>query len=526
MTRRILALLAAVSLCLCCLSGCGDDTSDKVFRYDIFSEPSSLDPQTAYTDDQKLILLNVMEGLMKKGPDGAPVPAAAESYTVSKDKLIYTFTLKEGMVWSDGETPVTAYDFLFAFRRLMDPDTHSPTAADFLCIQGAENVMNGETERRNLGVFAPDERTVQFKLAWANPDFLSLLTTTGALPCNEAYFTAARGKYGINDQYLLYNGPFYISSWRGGDYIHMKKNGDYHEKDLVSPSAFRLYLKQEEDLTRLTDGAVDAAEVSFAQLQTLDRSQYHIYAYSNITWTILPNLENEVLADLTMRQALSAAVVRPALSGYLQDNQRTAYGLVPPVITLGGSLYRQSADEASLGVQSDYTPKQLYQIALKRLQHTDNLFLTLICPDSDGIPMMLSQLQKQWHDTLGVFVNIEPLDAATLQSRIAAKDYDLALCPIKAAYDSPEAILSQLFGAGSLTGWEDNQLDLYLTQANRAASVSYSAASYLSAEQSLIHNGVAIPLYYETSYYLTGKDVSGLHFSPFGCHVYISEGRK
>ena len=140
--------------------------------------------------------------------------------------------------------------------------------------------------------------------------------------------------------------------------------------------------------------------------------------------------------------------------------------------------------------------------------------------------MMLSQLQKQWHDTLGVFVNIEPLDAATLQSRIAAKDYDLALCPIKAAYDSPEAILSQLFGAGSLTGWEDNQLDLYLTQANRAASVSYSAASYLSTEQSLIHNGVAIPLYYETSYYLTGKDVSGLHFSPFGCHVYFSEGRK
>ena len=171
-------------------------------------------------------------------------------------------------------------------------------------------------------------------------------------------------------------------------------------------------------------------------------------------------------------------------------------------------------------------PTQLYQIALKQLQYKEDPSLTLICPDTEGIPMMLSQLQKQWHETLGVFINIEPLDLPTLQSRIAARDYDLALCPVKAAYDSPEAILTQLFGAGSLTGWEDSQLNLQMTQANRSATTAYSAASYLSAEKSLVQSGIAIPLYYETSYYVTAAEVSGLHFSPFGCHVFFSEGRK
>ncbi len=526
MKKRILALAVLFALCLSLFSGCGDDTAGKVFRFDIFSEPSSLDPQTASSDDQQLILLNVMEGLMKKGADGAPVPAAAERYTVSKDKLTYTFTLRDDMLWSDGETPVTAYDFLFAFRRLLDPDTHSPTASDFLCIQGAENVLNGTTERRNLGVFAPDEKTVQFKLAWANPDFLSLLTTAGAMPCNEAYFTAARGKYGISYEYLLYNGPFYISSWREKDYIHMKKNGDYHGEDTVIPSAFRLYIQSEADLTRLTDGAVDAAAVSFSELKTLDPEEFSTVSFSNILWTILPNTDHEALANLSMRQALSAAVVRGDLSGYLQDNQRLARGLVPPVITLSGSSYRSLSDERTIGIETDYTPTQLYQIALKQLQYKEDPSLTLICPDTEGIPMMLSQLQKQWHETLGVFVNIEPLDLPTLQSRIAARDYDLALCPVKAAYDSPEAILTQLFGAGSLTGWEDSQLNLQMTQANRSATAAYSAASYLSAEKSLVQSGIAIPLYYETSYYVTAAEVSGLHFSPFGCHVFFSEGRK
>ena len=129
-------------------------------------------------------------------------------------------------------------------------------------------------------------------------------------------------------------------------------------------------------------------------------------------------------------------------------------------------------------------------------------------------------------DTLGVFINIEPLEPSELDSRIASRDYDLALCPVKASYDSPEAVLSQLYGGESLTGWQNDQMAGYMNGAKNASTASGVLSSYRSAERLLTQNGVVLPLFYETSYYVTAPSVTGLRFSPFGCHVSFAEGRK
>ena len=128
MPNRFCRLIAAFLLLASLLSGCVDQTAGQVFRFDILSEPTSIDPQTASSDEQYLVLLNTMEGLLKMDEAQNPIEAAAESYTVSAGGLTYTFLLREGMLWSDGETPVTAYDFQFAFQRLFDPQTQSPAA--------------------------------------------------------------------------------------------------------------------------------------------------------------------------------------------------------------------------------------------------------------------------------------------------------------------------------------------------------------------------------------------------------------
>ena len=137
---------------------------------------------------------------------------------------------------------------------------------------------------------------------------------------------------------MLFNGPFFIYSWPEGEYIHMRKNTNYHARDSVIPSAFRLYIREENDLSRLTGGAVDAAAVSFSELETLDET-YGTVQFSNILWAILPNLENPALANLSIRQALAAGVDREDLSGYLAQNQQIASVPVPPAVTLGGASY-------------------------------------------------------------------------------------------------------------------------------------------------------------------------------------------
>ncbi len=525
MKRSICILLTLLFLLALPLGGCADQTADQVFRLDILSEPVSLDPQIASSDEQYLILLNTMEGLLKMDENQNPVEAAAESYTVSADGLTYTFTLREGMLWSDGKTPVTAYDFQFAFRRLFNPETQSSTASNFTCIRGGAAAISGQGSVQSIGVFARDAYTLVFSLESANPSFLSLLTTPAALPCNEDFFLAARGKYGVSDEFMLFNGPFFIYSWVEGEYIHMRKNTSYYAKNAVIPAAFRLYMKEERDLSRLLDGAVDAAAVSFSDLEKLDEA-YETVQFSNTLWAVLPNLEHPALDNLSIRQALAVSLEREELSRYLGKNQQPAAALVPPAVTVGGEAYRDRAGGAPRLEDSGYTAAELFQIGLKELEMSDSPSLTLLCPDSDGIPLLLSHLQRQWRDALGIFINIEPVDAETFSKRLADRDYDLVFCSITASYDSPEAVLSQLCGESSLTGWQSGQMDRYFSQAKNATTLGGILSAYQLAERELMQNGIVLPLFYETSYYVTAPSVTGLRFSPFGCRVYFSEGRK
>lgn len=525
MKKPICMLLALASLLALILSGCADKTAGQVFRLDILSEPVSLDPQIAVSDDQALILLNTMEGLLKMGEGQKPVPAAAESYTVSSDERTYTFTLRKGMLWSDGETPVTAYDFQFAFRRLFDPKTQSPTAAGFTCIRGGAAALSGEGSVQSVGVAARDAYTLVFTLENPNPSFLSLLTTPAALPCNEDFFLAARGKYGVSDEFMLFNGPFFIHSWVEGNYIHMRKNPAYYAEESVIPAAFRLYIQGSHDLSRLLDGAVDAAAVSFSDLEKLDET-YLTIQFSNILWSVLPNLERPALANLSIRQALAASIDREALSSCLGKNQSLAAMPVPPAVTLGGESYRSQASSAPRAAQPGYTAAELFQIGLKELAAEAAPSLTLLCPDQDGIPLLLSHLQRQWRDGLGVFINIEPVDAQVFSQRLASRDYDLVFCPVTASYDSPEAVLSQLCGEGSLTGWQSDEMAGFLARAKSAPTAAGVLSAYRQAEQTLLDEGIVLPLFYETSYYAAAPSVTGLRFSPFGCRVYFLEGRK
>lgn len=166
-----------------------------------------------------------------------------------------------------------------------------------------------------------------------------------------------------------------------------------------------------------------------------------------------PTLENPALANLSIRQALAAGVDREDLSGYLAQNQQIASVPVPPAVTLGGASYREQAGDSDGLDELPYTAAELFQIGLRELAADASPSLTLICPDSDGIPLLLSQLQRQWRDTLGVFINIEPLEPSELDSRIASRDYDLALCPdSRRLMTVPEAVLSSFTGGESLTG--------------------------------------------------------------------------
>ena len=149
MLKKITAFLLLAALAVSLLfAGCSHSGTDgQIFRYDITSEPTNLDPQLANDHESMLVIQNSFEGLLTVDEDNQIAQGVAERYEVSDDDLIYTFYLRQDAKWSDG-TPVTAEDFVFAFQRLVDPATLSPHASSFFCIKNAQSIYQGNNSFR------------------------------------------------------------------------------------------------------------------------------------------------------------------------------------------------------------------------------------------------------------------------------------------------------------------------------------------------------------------------------------------
>ena len=233
---RLMCLLTACSILLFCFSGCSDEPS--LVRYDLSDWVESLDPQFADEESEQLVIYNMMEGLMRQLPSGKLENGVIEGYEVSDDQTEYTFRLKSGMVWDDKDnTPVTAHDFVFAFRRIFNSIYPSPFASMYSSIRNSEQVLSGALPAEQLGVSAPDDLTVRFTLSRSDPAFLESLAHSSAMPCNQKLFEQANGKYGATIQESYSNGPFYLMQWENGNRIYLKKTATITLRTRCSPPA-------------------------------------------------------------------------------------------------------------------------------------------------------------------------------------------------------------------------------------------------------------------------------------------------
>lgn len=161
-------------------------------------------------------LNNVMEGLYRLNQENIPVPAMAEGEPeVSEDGLTYTFKLRDAN-WSNG-TPVTAKDFVFSWRRAIDPETGSSYGPYMMqgLIKNATQISMGEMAKEELGVEAVDDKTLKVTLERPVPYFMSLMSFGTFYPQNEEYVTEKSNSYASNSDNLIYNGPFVLTEWDG-----------------------------------------------------------------------------------------------------------------------------------------------------------------------------------------------------------------------------------------------------------------------------------------------------------------------
>lgn len=551
-------LLAVCLLAPSLLTGCRRDETVTI-GYDLPGTVRTLDPQTANDEASQLVIHSIFEGLFDLGTDGELIPAAVERYSVSADGLTYTFLLREDVNWSyraeDGsevQEPVTAADFVFAFRRLFQPGVNPTAASRYRCIRGASAILAGEaaepedpeetgdldetdepevpaategSEEPELGVYADGTRVLRFELETPNDNFLRLLTATYAMPCNETFFQWTRGRYGLDPTTTLANGPFELYRWEGVE-IRLVRNEQYREAGSVRPDVVKLYsgqrsasgAGQEENLRRLTNGTVHAALLDGSIDGLLERG-LQTEPVETAVWGLRLNWGSPSLANDAVRQAIALAFDRTSYAARLPQNLGMARAILPHGVLLSEQTFRAAAGEDLVPAYDPAGAYESYKQGLAELGQSSAGELRLIVNKDAGIPALelFAHVSQVLQRELSLYIKVDELSEDAYGARLAAGDFDLAFCSLQAADSTPWAILSQFMSDSvrNYGGYSSAAFDEAMHTADAAGGGAEADAAYQEAERILIADAAFLPMVYSTDYFVTRPNTHGIVYNPW-----------
>ncbi|WP_303899759.1 peptide ABC transporter substrate-binding protein [Anaerotruncus colihominis] len=520
-TRLLILLLALVVL----LAGCSGGAGGPV-RYDIPGGVSNLDPQFATAPAARMIISNTFEGLFRQMPDGNVQPCLAQSHEISSDGLTYTFHLRTDAVWTGGGkqyngTPVTAHDFVFAFRRMFNSQAASPFAGEFSCLKNADAILRGALTADQLGVRAIGDHTLEITLDRPNALLPELLSASYARPCNESFFRSTRARYGFDLDSLIFNGPFYISIWNNEKRIALRPNPQYVSDEPVLSSGVDLYTSAFLDsaggpVTRFLNGETDACEIGFESLPAVAAMGGDIEAFEDTVWVLVFNTRAEPFSNASVRRAYAHSLNRALFEGQLPKNLRAASMLIPPAVRMGGEPFRAYAGEDSPIAYSTELAKRYYaagtgELGVPQIDPGE----ILVC-GANSQKMLAGYVQQGLQRSFGLFSGLTVLPQDEVLSRVGAGDFSAAILPLTADYSSPDALFSYFRSDSgqNFSGYQNPEFDALLASV-ASLDAQGQLEAYREAERLLLTDGAVIPLYFETTCYATARGVSGIGFSPF-----------
>ena len=533
---NVLALFSTVILV-----GCGSTSSQKsapkgTVRISSKDIISTMDPSLNTDVIGAQNLNNTMEGLYRfKGKNIKPA-LATNLAKPTNNGLTYTFKLRPNAKWSNGD-PITASDFVYSWRRTVDPKTKSTYSYIFEGITNAKDISAGKKPVNSLGVKALDKHTLQVDLEKPVPYFNTLLTSPTFFPENKKVVTKWGKKYGTNSQALVSNGPFKLVKWNSPDnsWTEVKNDKYWDAKDVKvqklqyqvvkdASTALNLYQSNKLDRVLLTG---DSAK------QMKNAKDYKIQKEST-TFYVAPNIKKVALFNNTkIRQALSMSVNRQQLTKkVLGDGKVASLSTFPAKMTFNPETKVDFAKEtqASAVATNAYNPtkaKQLWQEGLSETNNKGKKFsFTLLGDDSDVAKKQAEFLQNQFEKLPGLKINVTNVPFKSRLARAKSGDFDLLVTGWSADFPDPITFLT-LFNTDSSNNdgkWSNTEYDNLVNKSlNEDANNPMARWQDMKAAQNLSNREVpAIPLYQNGEAWLTKSRVKNLDYGPTGAYNMIS----
>ncbi|MEW6308296.1 MAG: peptide ABC transporter substrate-binding protein [Bacillota bacterium] len=520
----VLAMVAAVS------AGCKPklpahvDASqlhkEQVIRYNVGTEPETLDPAKSTGIPEFNMQLAIWEGLMRLDSKSQPAFGAAEKVDVSPDLLTYTFTLRKGLKWSNGE-PLTAADFEYSWKRALDPDTAADYAYMLYYIKGGEAYNGGTGKVEDVGVKAKDARTLVVTLEAPCKYFLSLCAFGTYYPVNKKIVEADSEWY-TKAEKLIGNGPFKVSKWSHNDRIEFVKNPNYWDTKSVVLEKL-VFTMVEEDTTELAmfeSGEIDFADnPPSAELARLTAEKKLGVNVLLGTYYYIFNVEKKPLDDVRVRKALTLAIDRKAIvETVTKGGQVPALAFVPPGIPdASGNDFRKSKGDYFKDADVATAKALLADAGYPNGKGFPSL--EILYNTSAGHKRIAEAIQEMWKVNLGITsVTLRNLEWGMYLAARDEGDFQIARAGWLGDFLDPMTFIDMwLTGGGNNNSrWGLPEYDALVEKARKSADQAVRMKTMHDAEALLMRDMPIAPIYYYVDLFLMKPYVKGVMQSALG----------
>jgi oligopeptide transport system substrate-binding protein len=523
----VLVLIAALTLPMVLVAAGGAEegaAEQMVLNWNLGADPKTIDPGLNGASDGGDILANTFEGLVRER-NGIVEPGIAESWDVSADGKTITFNLRESL-WSDG-TPLTAYDFEYAWKRAADP----ATASEYSWIWDYTNVVNapeaavGEVPVDAMGVTALDDYTLQVELVAPTAYFMSLTSFYHFMPVKrEAVEAGPEGAWAKDPALYVSNGPFVLTSYTIGEGLTLEKNPNFWNADEVNIDVINVKFIDEASTAY---AAYQAGELDFipsvptAEIPRLIAEDPNFFVFPLLgTYYYNFNMDLDIWQEPLVRRALTLSIDREQIAEVLASGQVPAAGFVPPGFPdhMGRDFFETAG---TYGIATDDSQFAEAQRLLAEAGYPNGEgfpVFELMYNTSEGHKLVAEMVQEMWKTNLGIEITLANQEWAVFQETRKQGDYQVARGGWITDFLDPSGLLA-IFEDGNAYNDPNYNNPAYNDAMARALAATNDRDHYealYEAQEILMTDLPIIPVYHYSDTMLSSPQVQGWERSQLG----------
>ncbi|KRM10138.1 oligopeptide ABC superfamily ATP binding cassette transporter, binding protein [Lentilactobacillus farraginis DSM 18382 = JCM 14108] len=522
----MLASIAGISLILV---GCGQKTGQqkKTITTSTDSELTTVDPSKTTAVGTFNVLNNVDEGLFRLGKNSKVEPGIATSSTISKDGKTYTFKLRKNAKWSNGD-PVTAQDFVYSWRRTLNPKTASQYGYLFSGIKNADKIQNKKAPVSSLGIKANGKYQLTVTLEQRIPYFKLLMGFPVFFPQNAKTVNKYGSKYGTSSGTQVYNGPFTLKKWTGTNLNWtLKKNNTYWDKQHVKLDnvKFKVVKDPSTGLNLFNQDNLDMAQLSATQSKQMKKKKDLVSRQQSSSYYIAVNQRLKAFKNLKIRQAMSMIINRPLLAnrvvagGAISTDSFVSKGLA--VSPKDGTDFTK---DVTAPASMSYNPTRAKQLFKQGLQEVGlkSLHFTLLNSDTYDQKQLSEYLQSALEKLPGLHVTLNNIPGRVILSRQANHQFQATVANWFADFSDPITFLNILTSKNpsNISGWKNTQYDQLIDASNNddGSNAQSRWNDMVKAQTLALKDQAIIPLYQSGEKWLIKSNVKDVIYNTAGAN--------